>query len=361
MLALASPRALVAQFTVGGIGADHPDIAQAVVAVPPDSILIVRPGYYEGFATSKPLRIRCVGSVTIQAPAGASHAIVVDGMHGTFALLGEGVLVESGTLGALRIANSPGRVFLSGVTVQSPAVALDVQNAGPVHLHESLCAGTPSLSANVASVTANGARFESPGGHGVVAHLSTMEFALGAISGTGLPAVQLIHSTLRLAGDGQTPIRVGGSSPWSVPAIDAQNSVLAWDPSRFTTASLNGAPALVAFGGSVVVEDPPAVAVRGGAPGTTGWIRLTSNVALPGLAVVAPYAAPFPIGAGCLWFDPNQSWIAAAVGIADAHGLFASFAMPTSPALLGDVSCVQGVVLAGSDLVFGGPAPLVTL
>jgi hypothetical protein len=363
-------RPLAAQvLTVGGVNPDYRDLEQAVAAAPPGAILSVRPGKYRGFTTAKPLRIRLEfgGAAGVIEPApGAAYAIVLDGMpaDGTFVLAGDDAQVTAGALGAIRVANTAGRVVLTGLAVSAGAAAagIEVQNAGPVHLHASSLSGTPGLLAQNATVVANDLRVASPAGHAVAAVLATLDFARGSFAGHGLPALRVVDCGVRLAGDGATTIKVGGASPLPVPAIDARGTVLQWQPNRFLVVSANGAPGLVTSGGAVVAGDPPSLVVRGGPPGGTASIRCTSNLALPAMVVVAPFAPPVFLGLAGLYVDLTQPYAVPLLGVADSAGLFLSFTVPTAPALLGDVSCVQGAVFSPAGVPTpSGPVPLVTL
>ncbi|MBX3462781.1 MAG: hypothetical protein KF830_06395 [Planctomycetes bacterium] len=365
--AFATGLGLAAQVvTVGGAGADYPDLVQAVAAVAPDTVLSVRPGKYRGFTTSKPLRIHLDFDATtgrIEPAPGAAYAIVLNGMPagGTFVLAGAGAPIVGGTLGGIRIANTGGRVFVEGLVVDGGGgAAIDVQNTGPVLLHDCDLAGTPGLAVQTATLVANAVRVTGAAGHGVAASGAALDFAGGSYAGSGLPALRLVNSSLRLAGDGTTVVKVGGTGLLPVPAIDAQNAVVAWDPQRFLVVPANGAAPLVAAGGSVHIEDPPLVRARGGAPGALGSIRCTGNVPAPGLVVVAPFAPPLFLDLAGLYVDLAQPYAVALVGIVDAAGLAGSFTMPTAPALLGSVSCVQAATLPPSGLSLSAPAPWIT-
>ncbi|MBL8728264.1 MAG: hypothetical protein JNM25_07540 [Planctomycetes bacterium] len=354
--------------TVGGVSPDYLDLPQAVAAVAPGSILIVRPGKYTGFTTGKPLRIHldfpAVGG-SIAPASGAAYAITISGMPagGTFSLTGDGAEVKAGALGAIRIANTAGRVVVEGVTVAAgAAAAIDVQNAGPVLLHDCDLAGTPGVLVQTATVVANDLRVSSPGGNALVAYHGTLDVAGGRFSGRDLPALSLVDSGIRLAGDGGTPIKVSSTSPIPVPAFTAVNSQVQWDPTRFVLVPANGAAAFQGGGTTTVIaEDPPLLTARGGAPGANGWIRFSGNGALPGAVLFGPFAAPTFTGLSGLYLDLAQASIVFG-GIVDPAGLSVSFQMPTATALLGDVSCLQGAVLPPSgQFVLSGPVPLVTL
>jgi hypothetical protein len=354
--------------TVGGTNPDYRDLPQAVAAVVPGSILIVRPGKYKGFTTNKPLRIHldftALGG-SIAPVAGAAYAITVSGMpaSGTFTLSGDGAEVKAGALGAIRISNTAGRVVVEGVTVAAgAAAAIDVQNAGPVLLHDCDLSGTPGLLVQTATVVANDLRVASPAGNALAAFQGTLDIAGGAFTGRDLPAISLVNCGIRLAGDGSTSIKVGGTSVLPSAAFAAVDSVVQWDPSRFVLVGANGAAGFQSGGSTTVtVEDPPLLTARGGAPGANGWIRLTGNTALPGAVLFGPFAAPTWNGLGALYLDLAVASVVFG-GIVDPNGLSVSFAMPTATALFGDVSCLQGAVLLPSgQFALSGPVPLVTL
>lgn len=353
---------------VGGPSPDYPDLVTAVAAAAPGSILVVHPGKYRGFTTNKPLRIHldftaATGSIT--ATPGAAYAITISGMpaSGSFTLTGDGATVRAGSLGAIRIANTAGRVVVEGLTVVGGTVtAVDVQNAGPVLLHDCSLVGTPGLLAQTATIAANELRASSPAGHAVAALHATLDLAGGTFRGNDLPALSLVDCGVRLAGDGATSIKVGGASSSPVPAFTAVGCLVQWDASRFVLVGSNGAPGYQ-FGGntSVLVEDPPIVTARGGAPGASGWIRMTSNAPVPGAVLLSPFAPPTFFGLSALYLDLGVASILFG-GVVDPAGLSASFQMPVTPALFGDVSCLQGIVLPPSgQFVLSGPVPLVEL
>lgn len=357
-------------FTVGGSNPDYVSLPQAVAAVAPGSILIVRPGKHKGFATNKALRIHldftALGG-SIEPPLGSAYAITLSGMpaDGSFALVGDGARVDAGTLGAIRIANTAGRVVVSGLTVMAGAAtsAIDVQNAGPVVLHDCGLSGTPALLVQTATVVATDLRVGSPAGHGVAAYQAMLDFAGGSFGGGDAAALHLTNCSARFAGDGATLIKVGGSSPVPASAFEAVDSVVVWDPSRFFLSPANGAPGFATGGATTVLtEDPPIVSAQGGPLGGNASIGITSNTPLPGMVVVAPFVPPFFLGLAGLYVDLGQPFATPLVGIVDPAGLSVSFQIPTTTSLLGDVSCVQGAVFSASGLpTLSGPAPLITL
>lgn len=355
--------------TVGGSNPDYLDLPAAVAAVAPGTIVVVRAGKFAGFTTNKGLIVHLEfdargGSIT--AAAGAAYAITLDGMpaNQVFTLHGEGARVDAGRVGAIRVANTAGRVVVEGLTIEggASAMAIDVQNAGPVLLHDCELSGTPALSVQLATVAANDVRVSSPVGHGVAAFHATIDFAGGSIGGTDLPALSVIDSDVRLAGDGSTPIKVGTTSPWPVSAFAAVNSTVQWDANQFAMEPANGAQPFASTGTTVVGEDPPIVTAQGAAPGDSGWIRITSNTPMAGMVVVAPFVPPVFFGLSALYIDPGQPFSTPLVGLVDPAGLSLSFTMPSTASLLGDVSCVQGLVFPAVGVwTFSGPVPLTVL
>lgn len=354
-------------FTVGGAAPDYPDLQSAVAAVPPGAVLQVRAGKYRGFTTGKPLRIRLEftgAEGAIEAPPGAAHAVVITGLPAftTFALVGDAAVVTGGSLGAIRVANTAGSVFLSGLDVAAGlGVAVDVQDAAPVHVHATRLRGAPGLQVQNALLVGNDVHVTATAGSAVAALQATLDLTRGGLAGREQPALQLTDCTTRLTGDGTTVCKVGGPTTLPVPVVSAQGGQLAWQPSRFLLVPANGAGAVATAGTVVLADDGPSLTVRGGPPGAPGSIRLQHPVPLPAVTIVAPYAFPVFFGPAAFWVDLGQPYTIASVGIADPNGLVVVFTMPTSPALLGDVSCVQGAVFATVFPTLSGPAPLLTL
>jgi hypothetical protein len=354
---------------IGGSSPDYLDLPAAVAAAAPGSILVVHPGKYTGFTTGKPLRIHldfpALGG-WIAPATGSAYAVTLSGLPvgGEFVLTGDGASIRSGALGAIRVQNTAGRVVLEGLTVAAgTGAAIDVQNAGPVLLHDCDLSGTPGLQVHTATVVANDLRVASPAGHALAASDSLLDLAGGSYAGRDLPALHLVDCDIRLAGQGATPIKVGGTSPLPVPAFVAINCHVQWDPSRFFLLPANGAVAFSVGGNTTVLtEDAPIVTARGGPPGGNGWMRLTSNTPLPGMVVLAPFAPPVFLGIAGLYIDLGQPYGVPLIGVADPAGLSLAFAIPTTASLLGDVSCLQGAVFGPLGFpTLSGPVPLVTL
>lgn len=354
-------------FTVGGTAPDYPDLQTAVAAVPPGAVLQVRAGRYRGFTTGKPLRIRLEfqgAEGAIEAAPGAAHAIVVTGLppFATFAMVGDAAQVTGGSLGAIRVAGTAGSVVLSGLDVDAGAgVALDVQNAAPVHVHATRLRGAPGLQVQNALLVGNDLHVTATAGSAVAALQATLDLSRGGLASRDQPALQLTDCTTRLTGDGATVLKVGGPTALPVPVVSTQGGQLAWQPSRFVLVPANGAAAVATAGTVVLPDDGPSLTVTAGPPGAPGSIRLRNPVPLPAVTIVAPYAFPVFVGPAAFWVDLGQPYTIASVGIADPNGLAVAFTMPTSPALLGDVSCVQGAVFATVFPTLSGPAPLLTL
>ena len=144
--------------TVGGLNPNHADLPQAVAAAVPGSILAVRPGTYTGFTSQKALRLVMHSATVLPAP-GSNYTIQLQNITGSdpFVIYGIDSSVESATLGAVRVNNTLAPVILEGVALfAGPSqAALDVFNAGAVHIARSLLVGSPGLQAQFANLILN--------------------------------------------------------------------------------------------------------------------------------------------------------------------------------------------------------------
>ena len=339
--------------TVGGSNANHTDLPAAVAAAVPGSVLQVRPGNYTGFSTSKPLRIvldftAATGSVS--APVGSAYAIEITGLAAgqQFALVGRGASVNPGFLGAIRIVNSSGSVVLDSLTVTAgnAAVGLDVQNSANLLVQNSSVVGAPALQVQDAVVVASDVAFASLVGIGIFALRGALEFGLGSYSGYRAPALRVQDSTVRLAGNGTTPIRVTGSPQQAVAAIEAIQSDVRWLPSSFTVQPGGAGLAMTLVGGQAIPEEVPALVATSGPPGSPMSVAMTRPTAAPGLIVLGNLVlSHVAFGLPGVFWDESQFAVVLAVGTVDAAGLQRQTVWPNAPWLLGELFCCQGVVV----------------
>lgn len=339
--------------TVGGSNATHTDLPAAVAAAAPGAVLQVRPGNYTGFSTNKALRIVLDFTATtgsVNAPAGSAYAIEVQGLPAgqQFALVGRGATIRAGALGAIRIANGGGSVVLDTLTVASGGArsGLDVQNSANVLIQNASIVGAPALQVQDAVVVGSGVAWSSPVGVGVVALRGNLEFGLGSMAGDRAPALRVVDSVVRLAGNGSTTIRVTGNPSQAVSAIEAIQSEVRWLPANFLAQSGGGGSALLQVGGQLIPEDVPALVASCGPPGTLMAASMTRPTAAPGLIVlgnlVLSHAA---FGLPGVFWDQSGPAVVLAVGPVHAAGLSFQTTWPNVPWLLGELFCCQGVVI----------------
>ncbi|MFO1076326.1 MAG: hypothetical protein U1E73_01210 [Planctomycetota bacterium] len=351
--------------TVGGTNPTHASLQAAVAAAAPDSVIMVRAGTHTGFTTNKPLRIvldftAATGSVV--APAGAAYAIEVNGLLGDqeLAISGRGARIAGGTLGAVRVANCSGRVVLDRVSVALGNVktALDVQNAAAVVVQNSSLDGRHALQAQDAVVATQGVQWTSAVDIAIVAARAFLELTAGSCTGGSAPALRVADSVLVLAGTGTTAIGVTGGPSVPVSAIEAVQSDVVWDPLRFALAPANGAPALLRFGGQVTVQDMPALTAMSGPLGSPLTATLRRGTSSFGMIAIGALRLPYPLaGVPDVWIDPAWATLVLAAGTVDAQGITTQATWPNVPWLVGEMFCLQGVVLGnGSGPLVTGPA-----
>ena len=357
-------------WTVGGQSPNFTDLPQAVAAAAPGSVLRVRPGTYTGFVTNKPLRILLDFTATtgsVVPPAGSAYAIEVNGLPAgeTFALVGRGARVTSGTLGAVRVANCGGHVVLTAITVAAgnTTSGVDAQNAACVLVERSAVTGTPALQAQDAVVVSTAVDWSSPGGRGIVALRGSLELTLGSSGGRRMPALHVTDGFVRLAGNGATALAVGGAPPGPVAAFEAIRSVVQWQASRFVLTPANGSPGFVQVASQTVVDDVPSLVATGAAPGASMSLNLTRSTPAPGVVVLGNLVVPHQaLGLTGLYWDEQQPAVVLAAGVADAPGLQMQINWPNVTWLLGELFCSQGVVITPSgSLLRSGPAMWVCL
>lgn len=357
---LAAQRAVL---TVGGANATHASLPAAVAAAAPGAVIHVNPGTHTGFATNKPLRVwldftLATGSIT--APAGANYAIEIQGIPAgqEFVVGGRGAAIGAGALGGVRIANCGGPIVLSGVDIAAGAnrTALDVQNTVVVIVQNSALAGQHALQAQDAVVGMQGVACSSPVDTAVVGSRVTLHLAGGACGGTAHAAIRVSDSTLVLAGDGATAIGVGGSPAGPVAAIEAVQSNVIWDPARFALSPANGAPALLRVGGQLAVIDMPTLTATPAPLGAVQSVTLRRATPAAGMIAIGTLRTPYPFaGVPAVWIDPVFPALVIATGTVDAAGLTRQATWPNVPWLIGEMFCLQGVVLgpANAALVSG--------
>lgn len=349
--------------TVGGTSPNYNDLPQAVAAALPGSVLQVRPGTYTGFSTNKPLRIVLDFTSTtgmVQAPTGANYTIELNGLAAgqEFVIVGRGARITAAALGVVRIANTQGSAVLRGLTVTGGGLpGLDVQNAASVIVENSFCGGLPGLQIQDASLASSSVAWSSSAGFGAVALRASLDCTHGSFAGFGAPALRATDSTVRLAGNGTTELRVDGSPTGPVAAFEAIQTAVTWEPSRFVLVSANGAPGLLRVGGQLFVDDVPGLVASGGPPGSTMSVRMTRAGSAPGLIVLGSLVLPhIALGLAGLYWDQNQPAIVLAIGPVDTAGLQRQVMWPNVPWLLGEQFCCQGaVVRANGTLLPSGP------
>ncbi|MCC7061355.1 MAG: hypothetical protein IT456_01035 [Planctomycetes bacterium] len=339
--------------TVGGSNATHTDLPAAVAAAAPGAVVQVRPGNYTGFSTNKALRIVLDFTATtgsVSAPAGSAYAIEINGLPAgqQFALVGRGAAIGAGSLGAIRIANVGGSVVLDrlSVAVGSAHSGIDVQNSANVLVQNASIAGAPALQVQDAVVVGSSVAWSSPVGVGIVALRGNLEFGLGSMAGYRAPALRVLDSVVRLAGNGSTAIRVTGNPPQAVAAIEAIQSDVRWLPANFVVQPGGSGPALLGVGGQVITEEVPALVASCGPPGGLMAASMTRPSPAPGIVVLGNLVlSHVAFGLPGVFWDQSGPAVVLAVGPVDATGLSFQTTWPNVPWLLGELFCCQGVVI----------------
>jgi hypothetical protein len=341
-----------AVLTVGGPGAAHADLPAAVAAAAPGSILQVRPGTYTGFRTDKALRIVFelgASEAFVRAPANSPYAIEIHSLRfdQQFALVGEGVKIGAGTLGAVRVVDTSGAVVLTGIHVDAGRArsGLDVLNAANVIVQTGGVVGTPALQVQDGVLVAAGVQWSSRGGAGAVLLRATFENVLGGFIGHRQPALRAIDSTVRLAGDGATPLHVVGAPVVPVAAFEAIGGSVQWDQARFALRPANGAQPFVRVGAQLQTADVPALLTQGAPPGGVATLRLRRATPAIGFVLLGGLDTAHSLaGVPGIQLGPPP-WTTLVVGLVDAAGLTRSLPILPIPALRGEVLCCQGAVL----------------
>jgi hypothetical protein len=350
---------------VGGANPTHPNLAAAVAAAPPGAIIIVGPGSWQGFETTKPLTILLdftSSNGTMNAPPNADYTVAVHDLPigSEFVLKGRGAYVRTGRLGAIRVTNCVGTVSLEGLSVVSAAVgpALEIRNTSVVNVQHATLLGAPALLVTDGLVSGHDCAIAGSGSgvEGIVAMRSNLDLALGGYAGAGTPAIRCYGGWLRMAGDGATPVRVlGAVVPTS--AIEVVDVGVLWDPGGFTVTPAGGAPPLLALGSTVGTLDAPSLAAACAGIGSTATTVLSRRSSGAGLIVFGGrITTPLLSTVGYRWLEPTLLPTVIAVGAVTPAGLGAQIVIPQDPLLLGSSFGVQGAVLQGSLIVESNPA-----
>ncbi|MCA8954040.1 MAG: hypothetical protein KDE27_31320, partial [Planctomycetes bacterium] len=250
------------------------------------------------------------------------------------------------------------------VDVAGAGVALDVQNAAAVLVQNSVCRGRHGLQLQDALLATSAVDWLGRGGtggqvgYGIVATRGTIDLSLGSCEGTRGPAIRIGDSAIRMAGNGATGLRVGGTAAGQVAAFAAVLSDARWPSSRFGLQPQNGAPGFAAVGGTVTTEDVPALAATGAAPGGQLSVTASRPAPAPGAIVLGHLAARhIAFGVDAVWLDEFGPAFVIAVGAVDANGLTRQVTWPNVPWLLGEVFGCQGLVLpSGGGSLATAPA-----
>ena len=356
-------------FTVGGANPNYADLPAAVAAVPPGSVLAVRPGTYAGFSTGKPLRIVLEWSgpgSSIQALPGSTYAITLNALPAgdEFVLVGRGSTIGAGSLGGIRIVNTNAPVLLSGLNVVASGArsGIDIQYAGSVHARSCVFYGAPGLQAYWANLTLSECIVIGTG-VGAVVNRTMLDVGRTFLSGTAQPALRCFDSSVRLASDGSTTIAVTGAASIPISAVEAWLCPMQFDATRVGLQPANGAPGVASFSSSWQADDVPVLTASPAPLGATATARMTSNTVRPGMVVLGNLlGAPIPFQVGNIFVDTVNSPIVAAIGACGPPGLLAQASIPTTSAALGVVLCLQGVVWQPSGVpVLSAPALWIVL
>lgn len=346
--------------TVGGLNPNHADLPQAVAAAVPGSILAVRPGTYTGFTSQKALRLVMHSATVLPAP-GSNYTIQLQNITGSdpFVIYGIDSSVESATLGAVRVNNTLAPVILEGVALfAGPSqAALDVFNAGAVHIARSLLVGSPGLQAQFANLILNDDIIGNAYGAGAIVSDVSLDAAGSIFLGLGQPGLRCFDAVVRLASDGTAGMAVLGTPAVPISALEAFDCSIYWDPSLFVMQSANGAPPLQSQVTTERIEEVPMLRAGPASIGGTATVRMTTATATAGVIMMG-LLEPLPaaIGAVGIYLAPAPLMVAVS-GISNPAGLQLTYSVPNTPALRGDLFCFQGITfLANGTTAISGPA-----
>lgn len=356
-------------FTVGGASPNFADLPAAIAGVPAGSVLVVRPGNYAGFTTSKPLRIVLAWSgpgSSIQPAAGSAYAITVSGLPSgdEFALVGSGSTIAAGSLGGIRVINTNAPVLLAGLNVVATGgrTGLDIQYVGSLHARNCVFAGGTGLQADWANLTLSECIVIGTGA-GAVVNRSVFDVGRTFVSGNAQPALRCFDSSIRIASDGTTTIAVTGAPTIPISAIEGWLCPMQFDPTRIGLMPANGAPGVAQFGGYLLTDDVPTLTASPAPLGAIATARLHSNTVRPGMVVLGNLlGAPIPFQLANIFVDTVNAPIVAAIGLCGPTGLVAQTVIPPTTSVLGVVQCLQGVVWQPNGVpVLSAPALWITL
>jgi hypothetical protein len=351
-------------FTVGGASPNYTSLPAAVAAVPPGSILVVRPGNHTGFSTSKPLRVLLefdAAGGTVAPSAGAPYAIRIQNLPAgdEFVLVGRGANLQAGSIGAIRVANCAAPVLVDGITTSAVTLrtGLEVQNCSAVHARRCVLGGTPALQVGLANFTISESVVLSPLGLGAVAYESQFESVRTFFTGSGQPAVRLLGCRARFASDGSTVIQSLVPATIAVSPIEAFDSALQLHPDRIGLLPNAASTGLTLVNSVLRSEEVPTLVATPAVPGEVATMRMTSHQPRLGAVLLGGMAGnPFWFDLGNIWIDTIGPTQIAAMGIADPAGMVFQTVVSTSPALRGQVFCLQGVVWEANGWpVLSGP------
>ncbi|MFN3243352.1 MAG: hypothetical protein ACE37K_17755 [Planctomycetota bacterium] len=354
---LAAQRPVV---TVGGSNPSFADLPQAVAAAAPGSIVDVRPGLYTGFSTSKPLRVVLHGA-TVQPAAGASYAIEVHGVTGPdqFVLAGDPGTVLAGPLGAMRVDGTHAPVVIESVILGGTTQpGLEVFNTGSVFVTRSILLGNPALTAQFCNLTSCENVVGNAVGVGAIVQSALFESSRAIYLGTNQPALRVFTSDVRLSSDGTGSMLAIGSIPVPISAVEAFDSTVTWDPARFTTSTIGGAPVLGAQQTVEVIEDVPMMNAGPAPLGGVAMARMVSGTPVFGMIAMGFLLTTPNVFASIGYYVDPANFVLANAGLVDGNGLFVNIAIPNDPALRGNLYCFQGVTFPASGIAATSNAAL---
>jgi len=346
--------------TVGGSNPDYTDLPAAVAAAAPGSIVEVRPGVYTGFTTSKALRVVLTGA-TIQPAANANYAIEVRNVAGAdeFVLKGRFATVVPGPLGAMRIDGTSAPVVVEEVTFGATSQpGLEIFNTGSVFVTRSILLGNPGMTAQFSNLTSTENIVGNALGVGAIVSNAWFDSARSIYIGTNQPALRTFTSSVRLSSDGTGAVLAIGSIAVPISAIEAFDSTITWDPSRFLTGTIAAAPVLASQQSTEVIEDLPMLNAGPAELGGQGVTRMTSGTPVVGMIAMG-FLLPSPsvIASISYHVDPN-GFVLANAGLVDPQGLIVNLNVPNNPALRGNLYCFQGVTFPAPGITASSNAAL---
>jgi hypothetical protein len=197
----------------------------------------------------------------------------------------------------------------------------------------------------------------SPLGLGAVAYESQFESVRTFFTGSGQPAVRLLGCRARFASDGSTVIQSLVPATIAVSPIEAFDSALQLHPDRIGLLPNAASTGLTLVNSVLRSEEVPTLVATPAVPGEVATMRMTSHQPRLGAVLLGGMAGnPFWFDLGNIWIDTIGPTQIAAMGIADPAGMVFQTVVSTSPALRGQVFCLQGVVWEANGWpVLSGP------